>query len=347
MNTGLQTTDTAEKRSSPQLGAPPEALVEMTEQHPSPSLSAAWWPSSGALASRVSSWRSGRIDPEGNETEIVVFGDPDTLRGEGATGWAQTRGAVRALEDHGMAVVLWGNETRSQMEVIQRDLNLHHPFISETGAGLFVPHGYFRDDLVGGRYTPHYRVVDFGKPYHHVSEALREVARKVGTGIIRFSDMSIQDVAQTCALSLSQARLATLREYDEPFRMLDSEPAVYSRLCTALRRLGVRTFTHETFHHATAVANTTQSLRLLTSLYREASGGPVLTIGLAKARSETGLLECVDVPIVVEGNPADAARLVRKVPTARFTTAAGSRGWCEAILESINGHRISRRGTSR
>jgi mannosyl-3-phosphoglycerate phosphatase len=276
----------------------------------------------------------------------VVFGDPDTFRAEGDTGWSQTRGAVRALEDHGVAVVLWGNETRSQMETIQRDLNLSHPFISETGAGLFIPHSYFGDELAGGRYTPHYRVIDFGKPYHQVAEALREAARKVGTDLIAFSDMSIQDVAQTCALSLSQARLAKLREYDEPFRMIDSEPAVYSRLCSALRRHGVRSFTHETFHHATGGAHRTQSLRLLTSLYRQASDGPVLTIGLAKARSETGVLECVDIPIVVEGNPAEAARLVGKVPTARFTTPVGPQGWCEAILESIDAHRIRKRETS-
>lgn len=311
------------------------------------SLTAPWWSPSAALGSHVSSRGTARIDQERTATRIVLFGDPDTLREEGITEWSRTRGAVRALEDHGVAVVLWGNETRAQMEVIQRDLNLHHPFISETGAGLFVPHGYFGDELVGGRDTPHYRVVDFGKPYHQIAEALREATRKVGTDVIAFSDLSIQEVAQTCALSLSQARLAKLREYDEPFRMLDSAPAAYSRLCSALRRLGLRSFTHETFHHATGVPNRTESVRVLTALYREVAAGPVLTVGLARARSETGLLECVDIPVVVEGNPADAARLGRKVPTARFTTVAGPQGWCEAILESIDEHRIRTRDTSR
>jgi mannosyl-3-phosphoglycerate phosphatase len=224
------------------------------------------------------------------------------------------------------------------MEVIQRDLELHHPFISETGAGLFVPHGYFRDQLVDGRVVPNYQVVDFGKPYHHVAEALHEVARSVGTNVIAFSDMSIQEVAQKCELSLSQARLAKLREYDEPFRMTDSDPAIYSRLCSGLRRHGLRCFTHETFHHATGVADKTRSLRLLASLYRRAFDGQVLTVGLAKTRSETCLLRGVDIPIVVQGQPSDAARLGRKVPTARFTDAGGLQGWCDAILQLIDGH---------
>jgi mannosyl-3-phosphoglycerate phosphatase len=286
---------------------------------------------------------SGRIDPASTATRIVLFSDPDTLR-EAAPEWAQTRAAIRALEDRRVAVVLWGNETRSQMEVIQRDLNLHHPFISETGAGLFVPHGYFREPLVKGRVAQSYRVaqnylvVDFGKPYHQVAEALHEVARRVGIDVIAFSGMSIQDVAQTCGLSLSQARLAKLREYDEPFRLFDPEPSIHSRMCSGLRRLGLRCFTHETFHHATGVADRTHSLRLLASLYRQAFEGQVLTVGLAKTRSEACLLQGVDIPVIVQGDSTDATRLGRKVPTARFTDAAGPRGWSDAILQLIDDH---------
>ena len=246
-----------------------------------PNLTAAWRPRSSALTSRFSAWKSRRIRHGSTATRVVLFSDPDTLRDQGGPGWAPMRAAIRAFEDRGVAVVLWGNETRSQMEVIQRDLDLRHPFISETGAGLFVPHGYFRDQLVDGRVVPNYQVVDFGKPYHHVAEALHEVARSVGTNVIAFSDMSIQEVAQKCELSLSQARLAKLREYDEPFRMTDSDPAIYSRLCSGLRRHGLRCFTHETFHHATGVADKTRSLRLVASLYRRAFDGQVLTVGLA------------------------------------------------------------------
>ena len=306
-----------------------------------PNLTAALWLRSSPITSRFWAGGSGSTEREG-ATRIVLFSDPDTLREEGTQGWAQTRTAIRALEDQGVAVVLWGNETRSQIEVIQRDLDLHHPFISETGAGLFVPHGYFRDRLVGGRVGPNYRIVDFGKPYHQVAEALHEVARKVGTDIIAFSDMSIHDVAQNCDLSLSQARLAKLREYDEPFRVIDSDPTIYSRVCSGLRRLDLRCFTHEAFHHATGVTSKTQSLRLLASFYRQASDGHVLTVGLAKARSETCLLQCVDVPVVVHGNIADAARLGRKVPTARFVNAAGPQGWSEAILQLIVAYRGAR-----
>jgi mannosyl-3-phosphoglycerate phosphatase len=301
-----------------------------------PGWTASWSARSSAFTSRL--WpQSSRVEPQFATKRIVLFSDPDTLRQDSLPERSPTRLAIRALEARGVTLVLWGNETRSQMEVIQRDLDLHHPFISETGGGLFIPHGYFPDRQLLGRPSQNYRVVDFGKPYYQVAEALHEVARKSDVGIVAFSDMSIQDVALDCKLSLSQARLAKLREYDEPFRMLESEPAIHSRIYNALRRLGYRCFAHEAFHHATGVTSSTRSLRLLASLYREAFAGDMLTVGLAKACSETGLLRAVDIPIVVQSDATDVARLGRKVPTARFANAEGSQDWYEAVLDLIDG----------
>ena len=303
-----------------------------------PSRMTAWWSRSNEFTSRF--WvgqRHDRKGPEPSAARVVVFSDPDTLREDGAHGWAMTRGAVRTLEDQCVAVVLWGNETRSEMELIQSDLGLRDPFISENGGGLFIPHGYFPDRPGAGRASHNYHVVDFGRPSYQVAEALHAVADKIGVDVIGFSDMSIQDVAQDCGLSLAQARLAKLREYDEPFRMLDSEPAAYSRICSALRRLGLRCFTHETFHHASGVTDKAQSLRLLASLYRRAHSGQVLTVGLAKRPSETCLLHAVDIPMIVQSDAADGTRLGRKVPIARLVSASGTGAWCQAILQLVDG----------
>jgi mannosyl-3-phosphoglycerate phosphatase len=299
-----------------------------------PSLTAAWWPRSRGLASRLwGNHRRHRFESSGNR--LVLFVDPDTLR-DGCHNSAATGDVIRELEDRGIAVVLWGNETRSEMELIQSDLRLQHPFISENGGGLFIRHGYFVERPAGGRDVQSYEVLDFGRPYHEVAEALHEVARRTECAVIGFSVMSIEDVARECGLPLAQARLAKLREYDEPFRVPDPQPATYSRICSALRRFGYRCFTHERFHHATGVADRTQSIRTLTSLYCDAHDGHVVTIGIARAPSESCLLQAVDIPIVVRSADVDAARLAQKVPTARLIDA-GPRGWSDAILEALDG----------
>jgi mannosyl-3-phosphoglycerate phosphatase len=264
---------------------------------------------------------------------VILFSDPDTLRDGDTTASSATREAIAALEDHGVAVVLWGNETRSEIELIQSDLNLRHPFVSENGGGLFIPYGYFPHIPDDAEAAWNYRVVGFGRPYHEITADLHATARKLGIDIVAFNDMSVQDVADACDLSLAQARLAKLREYDEPFRILSSDRSAYARICHALRRFGIRCFTHETFHHASSVTDGARSLRLLASLYRNA-GGRVLTIGIAKDPSEAILLQSVDVPLAIRGDETDAARLCRKVPAARLIDAAA---WRQTVLQLADG----------
>jgi len=263
---------------------------------------------------------------------IVLFADPDTLRGGRHASLADTREALDGLDDRGVAVVLWGNETRAEMELIRADLNLRHPFVSESGGGLFLPAGYFEQAPANARPFAGYDVVDFGRPYPVVAAALHEVANKLKIGVNGFSGMSVQDVANDCRLSLAQARLATLREYDEPFRLVDANPAVQDRLFQGLRRAGFRGFTHEAHHHATGVTDKTESVRTLTSLYRRQSHH-VLTVGLARDPDELRLLQAVDIPIVILSDPANAARLLRKVPTARLVDSGSARAWRQTIWD--------------
>ncbi|MEP7309177.1 MAG: hypothetical protein ABJA98_27045 [Acidobacteriota bacterium] len=267
--------------------------------------------------------------------QIVVFADPDTLRGGRHSSLAETREALDGLTDRGVAVVLWGNETRAEMELIRDDLDVQHPFISESGGGLFLPVGCFTEAPAHARAFAGYDVLDFGRPYPVVAAALHAVANKLKIDVNGFSGRSVEDVANDCRLSLAQARLATLREYDEPFRIVDANPAVQGRLFEGLRRAGFRCFTHEAHHHVTGVKDKTESIRTLTSMYRRQCHD-VLTVGLARDPDERGLLQAVDVPLVILGESANAARLLRKIPTARLTDDCGPRALGKTIWDAVH-----------
>jgi len=267
--------------------------------------------------------------------QIVLFADPDTLRGGRQASLAETREALDGLADRGVAVVLWGNETRAEMELIRADLDVRHPFVSESGGGLFLPAGYFAEAPMNARAFAGYDVLDFGRPYHVVAAALHEVANKLKIVVNAFSGMSVRDVANDCRLSLAQARLATLREYDEPFRTVDANAAAQGRLFQGLRRAGFRCFSHEAYHHATGVLDKAESVRTLTSLYR-GQFHDVLTVGLASDPDELGLLQAVDVPVVILSDPANAVRLLRKVPTARLADNGGPHGWHKTIWDVVD-----------
>jgi mannosyl-3-phosphoglycerate phosphatase len=169
-------------------------------------------------------------------------------------------------------------------------------------------------------------------------EALHRISAELGIKVVGFSDMSAEEVAQDCKLSPMEARLAKLREYDEPFRILGSTPAARSRLLDALHEAGLRCTRGGRYYHVTGVADKGAAIRTLRSLYEKA-WGEVRTVGLGDSLNDLSLLQEVDIPIVVR-NPAGGAatRLLRKVPTAHLTRAPGPRGWNETMLEVVEQH---------
>jgi mannosyl-3-phosphoglycerate phosphatase len=275
---------------------------------------------------------------------IVVLADPDTFRSHSPSSLGAARDTLSALAGHGVAVVLWGKESRAELELIQHDLSVRDPFISENGGGLFLPSGYFARLPHDTRARAGYDVIDFGRPYHHVADLLHEVADRVGVEVTSFRDLSINQVAERFQVSLPQALRAKLREYDEPFRIASADPAVQSRLFTALRRAGLRCFAQGHYHHATSVADKAESIRTLTALYRQ-TWTEVVTVGLASDPVETCMLEAVDIPIVIRSKSIDAPRLLSQVPTARFVDSNDCCGWSEFIWWQVHTSIGAGRGT--
>jgi mannosyl-3-phosphoglycerate phosphatase len=270
------------------------------------------------------------------EARLVIFTDLDgTLLDHETYSHTPATEALDLLERKGIPLILCSSKTRAEIELIQLDLRLRHPFISENGGAVFMPRGYFRFTPEGTRKIEGYEVLESGAPYWQLVEALHHISAELGIRVVGFSDMSVEEVAQDCKLSPMEARLAKLREYDEPFRILGSSPAARSRLFDALHKAGLRCTRGGRYYHVTGVADKGLAIRTLRSLYAQAWGN-VLAVGLGDSLNDLSLLQEVDIPIVVR-NPAGGAatRLLRMVPTARLTNAPGPSGWNEAILEVV------------
>ena len=100
-----------------------------------------------------------------------------------------------------------------------------------------MPDGYFGVELPDSRTVGGYDAIEFAKPYQHVVQVLYRTALRLHAHVLGFSDMSVEAVARECGLTLLQARLAKLREYDEPFRLVHDDLQVERRLLRALTTL--------------------------------------------------------------------------------------------------------------
>lgn len=264
---------------------------------------------------------------------LVVFSDLDGTLLDGATySAAAAADALALLARARVPLVFCSSKTRAEIRVVQQELGVHHPFVAENGGALYIPAGYFGVDVSHARVSSGYDVIQYGRPYREVVEALGRASRRARIPVTGFSEMSVEDVARECGMTLLRAGLAKLREYDEPFRIRESGSDVRRRLVRALNAEGLRCSAGSRFDHAGAHADKGLPVRLLTILYQR-SMGPVRTIGLGDAANDVPLLRQVDVPVVVRGASGDeSARVLARVPGAVPTRATGPTGWCESVI---------------
>jgi mannosyl-3-phosphoglycerate phosphatase len=265
---------------------------------------------------------------------IVVFCDLDDTLFEPRAFFvdASTHRALERIEREHLPIVFSSSKTRAELELIQQELGINQPFISESGAAVFLPRGYFAFSVTQAIDVAGYEVVEFGKPYAEVVASLRRASDRLGLKVIGFNDMSVEDVAIDCDLPLLQARLAKLREYNEPFRVVDAKPGAIPRLFKVLRAAGLDCTSRGRYQHVGAIRRDFGG-QFLRGLYRRAFG-EVVTVAFGDHRSAVPLLRQADVPLVVQsGACEETTHLLTDVPTARLSVVDSVGAWAEVILE--------------
>jgi hypothetical protein len=234
----------------------------------------------------VSAWKS--------TASIVVFSNVDGVLFDVDTTLSRSAAKTFAeLASGNVAVVLCSAKTRAEIEYIQQKLGISHPFICEHGSGVLIPDGYFETAIPQTRRCGGYAAVDFGGSYSAISKTLRRVADRSNVDIVSFSELSIDEVAGYCGLPLLVARLAKLRDYEEPFRILDDTPNARSRLLKGLHAAGLGVTCGRTFDYAGVPVNPRAPVRLLDGLYRRACGG-ILTAAVSRTPDHFAFTDFVD-----------------------------------------------------
>jgi mannosyl-3-phosphoglycerate phosphatase len=274
------------------------------------------------MPSIVSATYRERVSATKPGPSIVVFSDLDRVLRVPHTPAFTTAGAVLkqlALDD--AALVLCSGKTRAELEFVQQKLDITHPFICENGGAVIIPDGYFGFDVPNIRSIGGYQAVEFGRGYTDVVDVLHRTANRLRIEIVGFSDMSIEEVARECQLPLLQARLAKLREYEEPFRLIDSCSAARARLLKALEAASLRCRSGGRFDRAGGPVDSAVGVNLLTSLYRR-GGGDLITVGVTRTTPDDNLLRVVDHAIIAADDRAGEEA---------FTVV----DWAEAIVDRV------------
>ncbi len=270
----------------------------------------------------------------------LVFTDLDGCLLDSRTySFDAARPALERLQSKHIPVVLVSSKTRAEIEPLRRHLDHQDPFIVENGGAVFVPGGTFDFPMERARRRASYQVIEFGTPYAMLRDVLKQIEDSVGTPLIGFGDLSIDDIMELTGLSREAALRAKLREYDEPYLVRGPE-TIAAEVCRQIIMRGLQWTKGGRFFHLTGLNNKGQAALKLLHCYKRqwnlnGQQHDVETVGIGDSLNDLPLLLAVDHPVLVQKPDGSYDRDI-DVPQLIHAPGIGPVGWNHAILDLLN-----------
>ena len=269
----------------------------------------------------------------------LVFTDLDGCLLDSQTySFDAARPALERLQENHIPVVLVSSKTRAEIEPLRQQLNHQGPFIVENGGAVFVPLGTFGFPLERARRRATYHVIEFGTPYAMLRDVLKQIEEAVGTPLIGFGDLSIDEIMELTGLSREAALRAKLREYDEPY-LVQGPDTIITEVCRQIVTRGLQWTKGGRFFHLTGLNNKGQAALKLLHYYKrqwnlDGPPGDVETVGIGDSLNDLPLLLAVDHPVLVQKSDGSYDRDI-DVPELIHAQGIGPIGWNHAILNLL------------
>jgi mannosyl-3-phosphoglycerate phosphatase len=266
---------------------------------------------------------------EGPRSHLIVFSDLDrTLLDGDDYSFRKAAPALRLLGERKIPLVLCTSKTRSEVEFYRERFDNRDPFVVENGGAVYIPKDYYSFSFPYDRATADYFILELGAPYQTLVTALADLKSRTGVSLRGFSDMTTQEVASRCGLSLHQAAMAKQREYDEPFLILEPEAT-----STVMDAADVPITQGDRFYHI-AASDKGRAVSLLLELFKR-SDPDALSVGIGSTFNDLPLLKAVDIPILVRADDGAYDRRIT-VPRLGYTEGVGPEGWNSAITNLVD-----------
>jgi mannosyl-3-phosphoglycerate phosphatase len=252
--------------------------------------------------------------------------------------FAKAEEALSELARRNIPLVLVTSRTRTEIEPLRRKIEHNHPFITESGGGIFFPDGYFNVKIPGATRNGRYLCISLGKPYKVVCEALDDLSEETGVGVAGFHHMSPREIADNTGMRLRDVELARNREYDEPFFFTSADEKAIAGFVDAAKQQGFQARPGGMFWHFSGGSDTARAVRSVTGLFREATRIRLRAVGIGGSEEDLGWLRTVDQAILLPGNsssvPSPPTRSINSKSIAQGDIP-GPAGWNAAILNII------------
>ena len=262
----------------------------------------------------------------------IIFTDLDgTFLNHHNYSFTESKEALEKIEQQEIPLIFTTSKTKIEVELLQKKVGITEPFIVENGAALFIPKDYQNLNLDSLTDFEEYKVLVFGKTYKQIVNFYNEY--KDEFGLKGFSDMTHQEVSELTGLDISNATLATKREFTEPFVVEDTHKLEKLKNLASTYKIKITQggrFFHLIGEKQDKGIAVKKSIDLFEKLYAQKIG----SIALGDGENDIKMLEVVDTPIVIKNH--NEQYLDIDVPNLQKSSYQGSLGWNEMILKNFS-----------
>lgn len=299
----------------------------------------------------------------------IVFTDLDgTLLDHETYRFDAAKPALDRLKREKIPLILNTSKTMAEVFQIREALGNRDPFIVENGSLIVVPENYFEsDDGLGESFeqtnVTGYRIERLGGKRDEIVSLLAKIRQEMGVKFTGFADMTLSDLVTFTGLSQETAALAKDRLATEPILWQDSDKA-FHKFTVRLEKHGLQWVQGGRFISISEPFDKRDGVRRLVSLYRNAFGqrkddanlhdrnmvspdhendrgiltkknesdvnGRLITVALGDSPNDQGMLDSVDVAVIIRSDRSEKIALHHPKRVIR-TTRRGPEGWQEAM----------------
>jgi mannosyl-3-phosphoglycerate phosphatase len=243
---------------------------------------------------------------------------------------------VEALIKREIPIVFCTSKTRAEIELYRSHLGIKDPFISENGGAIFIEFDYFEFDYSydyelssDGR---RYRVIELGAKYEELRRNLKEIEEESegSLKISGFGDMSAEEIAADSGLSLREAELSRMREYDEAFKVIAGDK---ERIVEKIAEKGLHFTMGGRYCHILGDNDKGKAVQILNALFRK-KYARITTIGIGDSFNDLPMLRAVDIPVLVAKPDGSHEYIAEKKVSVRKEPGIGPVGW-KTVMEDL------------
>lgn len=268
----------------------------------------------------------------------LVFSDLDgSLIDHDTYDFKEAVEALNVLKKKRIPVILCSSKTRFEIKIYRQRMDLMvYPFISENGGAIFIPGEELNLSDFNYKIVNGYRVIEIGKPYDSIKRYFQEIKEESKIDIRGFCEMDVEEIIKWTQLSEKEAKLASLREYSEPFVLLDKANK-FPLLEEIVKRKGLKVTKGGRFYHLMGDNDKGKAVQILKLIYQQNHHHKTLiSIGIGDSLNDFPMLQNVDIPVLVK-KKTGVHEPCSGFKNIYYTQGIGPQGWAEAIFEIVKG----------